>query len=138
MTRRNFCVLCFITLTGAFFFACYKPSPPPECTDALGCVDIEPNEPLKLAVLQALSGGAANIGNEQAQSIKLAIASWDEQFLGHPIEVQIKDERCSPKGGAIAALTVVADLNIVRLDDPAAGAEALESNVISTYTSGQE
>ncbi len=137
MTRRNFCVSCFIILEGAFF-AYRKPPPPPECTDATGCVDIEPDKALKLAVLQALSGSAANIGIEQAQSIELAIARRDNQLLGHPIEVQIKDERCSPKGGAIAALTVVADSSVVRLDNPATGAEALQSNVIYTYTSGQE
>lgn len=36
---------------------CRSGAPPPACTDLLGCVTIPPDEPLKLGVIQTLSGG---------------------------------------------------------------------------------
>jgi branched-chain amino acid transport system substrate-binding protein len=99
-------------------FACEttQPSNQPiveECTDAIGCVSIAPGEPIQLGVLQALSGGVAPSGIEQSRSIELAIARRGNQLLGHPIEVQIEDSRCSPEGGVNAALNVVTRPQIV-------------------------
>ena len=59
MTGYDSCVLVLVVLVGILLAACQPVPPPFECTDAIGCVDIAPGEPLKLGVLQALSGGAA-------------------------------------------------------------------------------
>ncbi len=93
--------------------ACQSKEAAFECTDDIGCVTIAPDEPIKLGILQSLSGGAVRTGNEQVRSIKLAIVRRDNQLLDHPIELQVEDERCSPEGGAIAALRVVADPQFV-------------------------
>ena len=53
------------------------PTEPPaaefECDDALGCVDIAPGDPLKLATLQAISGAVANLGEDQNRATEIAL-----------------------------------------------------------------
>ncbi len=101
-----------VALMSILFVAC-QPASPFECTDAIGCVSIAPDESLKLGVIQDLSGGAAVYGTEQLHSFELALADRDGQLLGHPIELQIEDEGCTPEGGANAALRVIADPQVV-------------------------
>ena len=115
MSKRDALVRSLMLVTILMLSAC-QPTPPPfECTDAIGCVDIAPGEPLKLGVLQALSGGAASIGVDQTRGAELALAARDGQLLGHSIELQIEDERCSSEGGTIAAMKVVADSQVVAI-----------------------
>ncbi|MEE8390119.1 MAG: branched-chain amino acid ABC transporter substrate-binding protein [Anaerolineae bacterium] len=106
MSKRNISISSLALVAILLLPACQPTLPPFECTDAIGCVDIAPGEPLKLGVLQALSGGAVPIGAVQSQSIELAIAQRGHQLLSHPIELQIEDSRCSPEGGTNAALKV--------------------------------
>jgi len=86
---------------------------PFECSDAIGCVTVAPDAPLKLGVIQDLSGGGAVFGQEQVNSFALAVADRDGQILGHPIEYQVEDEACTPEGGANAALRIVAHPRVV-------------------------
>ena len=102
-----------------------------ECTDALGCVTIGPDEPIKIGVLQVLSGDLAPIGDEQLQSVEVAIADQGE-FLGHTIELQSEDSQCSSEGGTTAALKLVADPQIVGIIGPlCSGAGATAAKVMS-------
>ena len=55
-----------LVLASVFLSAC-QPAAPFECTDAIGCVSIPPGEPLKLGVLQTLSGGVAAAGADQVR-----------------------------------------------------------------------
>jgi branched-chain amino acid transport system substrate-binding protein len=94
----------------AFLLASCQAVPPPfQCRDTIGCVNIAPGEPLKLAILQTLSGGSAPAGVEQMRAIQLVLSQHENKFLGHPIQLQIEDEHCSAEGGANAALKVIAD-----------------------------
>ncbi len=86
--------------------ACKQSPPSFECSDAIGCVDIAPGEPIELGAIQDLSGGAATFGITQVRSIELALAQRDNQLLGHPIELQSEDEECLPEGGINAALKI--------------------------------
>ncbi len=113
MFRHVFSTLSLVVFLGILPVGCKRAEPPFECTDAIGCVDIAPGEPIKLGVLQTLSGGASQGGIEQARAIELALTRWDKQCLGHPVELQVEDERCTPEGGANAALRVVADPQVV-------------------------
>lgn len=61
-----------------------------ECTDTLGCVTIAPGEPVKIAALLALSGGAAPFGTEQLHSIELALDQQQHQLLGHPMRRRVQ------------------------------------------------
>jgi len=93
--------------------ACQPAKPPFECKDALGCVTIAPDAPIKIGSLQVVSGGQANLGEFGLQAIGLALTERDNRLLGHPIVLQNEDEGCTPEGGANAALKLVADPQIV-------------------------
>jgi len=95
-------------------------------------VDIAPGEPIKLGVLQALSGGVAPIGVDHTRGVELALATRDNQLLGHPIELQIEDERCTSEGGTIAAMKVVADSQVVAiLGTTCSGAATTAAKIMS-------
>jgi len=103
-----------------------------ECTDAIGCLEIAPGEPIVLGVIQALSGGPAPIGIMQLRSIELAIAQRDGQLLGHPIATIEQDERCSPEGGTTAALKITADPSVVAvIGTTCSGAATTAAKVVS-------
>ncbi|MCP4010911.1 MAG: amino acid ABC transporter substrate-binding protein, partial [Proteobacteria bacterium] len=131
MFKRNFSTIVLL-MTSVFVAACRQSAPPFECTDAIGCVEIPPGEPVKIGVLQALSGGAAIANITQSQTIELAIDQRGAQLLGHPITLQIEDSRCTPEGGDIAALKVVADPQVVAiLGTTCSGAATTASEVMS-------
>ncbi|MCP4536306.1 MAG: ABC transporter substrate-binding protein [Chloroflexi bacterium] len=101
--------------------------PPFECTDAIGCVDIAPGEPIKLGVLQA-----QNIGPDHYRGVELALATRDNQIHGHPIQLQIENEQCTSEGGTMAALKVVADPQTVAIiGTTCSGAATTASKIMS-------
>src|SRR5690606_21637912 len=81
------------------------------CTDALGCITIAPDDPVKIGSIQALTGNPAPIGLTQKQTIELVISQ--RRIFNHPIELYNVDAACSVEGGANAALRLVADPQIV-------------------------
>jgi branched-chain amino acid transport system substrate-binding protein len=83
------------------------------CRDPIGCVTVLPDEPIKFGVILALSGGSVLLGSEQANIIQLILEQRNGRFLNHPVELVFADERCSPEGGAIAALRLVADPAVI-------------------------
>ena len=91
------------------FFSCGGQAPFFECTDTLGCVHVEPGDPLKIGVLQALSGKVAPLGMEQIRGIELAIDQKNGQVLGHSFFLQKEDTGCTSEGGANAVLKILAD-----------------------------
>jgi len=101
-----FCLLCA---------SCTSDPPPLSCTDPLGCVNLEANEPIKIGVLQALSGKVAPLGQEQLRGLELALNERQRTLLGHTIQLQIEDTGCTSEGGANAALKVVADPKTVAI-----------------------
>jgi len=111
---------------------CQPTAPPFECTDVIGCVDIVPGDPIKVAVLQALSGDLELFGLTNLQSIELALDDRGGELLGHPIELQSEDSLCSKEGGATAASKIVADPQIVGVIGPTcSGAAAPAMKVVS-------
>jgi branched-chain amino acid transport system substrate-binding protein len=113
--RRSFVLLLLTTL----MLAGCRPTPSPfECADEIGCVTIEPGEPIKLGSFQALSGAMASNGQENLRTIELALDDRGDELLGHPIELQREDSLCSKEGGATAASKAVADPEIVGILGP--------------------
>jgi len=74
-----------------------------ECTDAIGCVTIGPDEPVVIGVIQALSGEVATLGIDQVRGLELALADRNGLLLDHPVQLQIEDDLCSREGGTVAA-----------------------------------
>lgn len=107
-------ILCVILLTMLLVPGCQRSSSF-ECTDALGCVTLEPGAPLQLGVIQDLSGGGAVFGVEQRNIFELVVAERQGKLLEHPLEVKTEDELCTAEGGANAALRIKADPKVVAI-----------------------
>ncbi|MBS0016545.1 MAG: branched-chain amino acid ABC transporter substrate-binding protein [Arthrospira sp. SH-MAG29] len=106
--------------------------PPFECTDAIACVTINPGEPIKIGVLQSLSGGTAPGGIDQVRTIQLVIEQQGD-ILNRPILLNVQDERCSPEGGANSALRLVANPQVIGiLGTNCSGAAVTASKIMST------
>jgi len=114
MKRAAILVFCRALVGALFLFSACAPAPEP-CSDKLGCVDIGPDEPLKLAVIQALSGKVATLGQEQVRGLELALARRGDRILGHKVQLVTEDTGCKPEGGANAALKAVADPKVVAI-----------------------
>jgi branched-chain amino acid transport system substrate-binding protein len=123
----------FLVFLGAILFtACQSAAPPFQCTDKIGCVTIAPDQPVKIGVSQALSGGTSSLGIDQVRSIELAVADRSGELLGHPVQLQIEDDQCSGEGGVTAGLKIVADPQIVAiLGTSCSGAAVTEAKVMS-------
>jgi branched-chain amino acid transport system substrate-binding protein len=130
MCRRESFVL---LLSVALLLACCKPTPPPAaCTDAIACVDIAADDPIKIGVLQVLSGDQEPFGQSGLRSVELALDDRAGELLGHPVELQVEDSLCSKEGGATAAAKIAADPLIVGIIGPScSGAAETASKVVS-------
>ncbi len=130
---KNTCYLFLLLACITILLSSCKPAEQPfVCNDTIGCVSIASSEPIRLGVLQSLSGSMALVGTGQTRGIQLALANRNNQLLGHPIELQIEDERCTSEGGTIAAMKVVADPRIVAtLGTTCSGAAITAGKVIS-------
>lgn len=122
MLRRRSIVL--LPCVAMLLVACQSSPPTVECTDAIGCVDIAPDEPIVLASFQALSGTMAANGQSNFLTIELALADRGGHLLSHPISLQSEDSQCTKEGGATAASKVVADPRIVGILGPTCSGSA--------------
>jgi len=93
-----------------------KPTPAPagfKCKDPLGCVDVAPGDPIKIAIMAVLSGPNASLGEDSVHGVEIAVDDVGGKVLDHPIELDKEDSQCSPEGGQAAAQKVAADKSIV-------------------------
>lgn len=79
----------------------------------LGAVTVEADDPIKIGVVQSITGDTASLGQDQVRAIDLAIADRDGELLGHPVETQVEDDGCAAEAGTTAAQALVADPQIV-------------------------
>lgn len=77
-----------------------------ECSDEIGCLVIPPDNPVKIGIIQDLSGSASVFGNMQLRAILLALENRGKTFLGHNIETIVEDEACTEEGGKNAAIRI--------------------------------
>lgn len=106
----------FIVLVGVAIIAGCDTRPPAyQCPDAIGCVRVAAGEPIKIGVLEALTGKVAPLGEEQIRGTQLAMDKHHGKFLNHPIVLQVEDTGCTPEGGANAALKLIADPQTVAI-----------------------
>jgi branched-chain amino acid transport system substrate-binding protein len=121
-----------LSLAIAVLLAGCQPSPSPfTCTDTIRCVDITPRAPVKIGVIQNLTGqGPSGLG--MARCVELARDDRKGQLLGHPIELVVADSKCSGEGGTTAALKIAADPQMVGIVGPTcSGAAATAMEVFS-------
>ncbi len=130
MFRRRSCTL---LLFWAVLLVGCQPTPLPfVCTDAIGCVAVAPDQPVKIGVLQVLSGDQEPFGLSSLRSIELAADERRGELVGHRIELQVQDSLCSKEGGATAAAKITADPDIIGLIGPScSGAAETAIRVVS-------
>ena len=85
-----------------------------ECTDEIGCVEIAPDEPIKLASSLVISGPNTDLGTDSQWGVELAL-DFREEVLGHSLELQAEDDGCSAEGGQTSATKIVSDPQIVAM-----------------------
>ena len=114
------------------FAGCSKELPEFVCKDEIGCLAIAADEPIKIGVIQALSGKVAVLGKEQISGLELALDKWQGKIAGHAIDLQTEDSGCTAEGGANAALKIVADPQTAAIfGTTCSGAAATAAKVMS-------
>ena len=134
MNKRMFTsVTVLLGLGVSLFWAACSPSKPPfACTDKLGCVDIGPQEPMKLGVIQSLTGQVASLGLEQVRGLELALARRSGKVAGHEVALFTEDTGCKPEGGANAALKIISDPKIVAIFGTTCSGDAATAALVMT------
>jgi branched-chain amino acid transport system substrate-binding protein len=92
-------------------------APPTETTappaGELGEVTIAAGEPIKIGVMQAITGAFASLGQDQVTAIEVAVDDRGGELLGHPIELQIEDSACAAEAGTTGAERIVSDPQVI-------------------------
>ncbi len=112
--KRTIKTLAALLVAGGLAFACSSDAPPP-CADPLGCVELARGAPVRLGVIQALSGKVAVLGREQVRGLELALARQDGRIAGRETVLAVEDTGCRPEGGANAALKIVSDPSVAAI-----------------------
>lgn len=111
MFKRLNVALALLLVAGMVLAAC---GPAPfECTDAIGCVTVAPDEPIHIAYMLTVSGATAYLGEDSRGAIEIAIDDRGGELLGHPIQLSGEDSLCSAEGGQTAATKVASDPTIL-------------------------
>ncbi|MCF6277711.1 MAG: branched-chain amino acid ABC transporter substrate-binding protein [Anaerolineales bacterium] len=113
MSKRLLVVFSVLVLLGLILSACGPKATAFECTDAIGCLDIGPDEPVHLAYMLTISGATAFLGEDSKGAIEIAIDDRGGKLLGHDIILTGEDSGCSAEGGQTAATKVASDPTIV-------------------------
>jgi branched-chain amino acid transport system substrate-binding protein len=111
MSKRLFALLAVLLVASMALTACGGPAF--ECADAIGCVDIAPDEPVHIAYMLTISGATAYLGQDSVGAVEIAIDDRGGELLGHPIQLTGEDSLCSAEGGQTAATKVASDPTIV-------------------------
>jgi branched-chain amino acid transport system substrate-binding protein len=98
---------------------------PLECTDAIGCIEVAPGEPIRLGYLLSISGATGFLGEDSRGSIEIAIEDRGGELLGHPIELVGEDTLCSAEGGQAAAQKIASDPQVVGIIGTTCSSEAV-------------
>ena len=112
MFKRSYALLALLMIAGMLIAACQPAAPAFECTDALGCVDIAPGEPIHLAYAMVINGPDSTLGIDSRTGLEVAIA-LKGQVLGHDVQLTGEDDGCSAEGGQAAGTKLAADPSIV-------------------------
>jgi branched-chain amino acid transport system substrate-binding protein len=83
-----------------------------ECTDAIGCVDYAPDDPIRIASALVISGPNIDLGTDSQYGVEIAI-DFQGELMGHSVELQAEDDGCSAEGGQTAGQKIVSDPTII-------------------------
>jgi branched-chain amino acid transport system substrate-binding protein len=83
-----------------------------ECTDSIGCVDIPPDDPVRIGYALVISGANETLGIDSRRGVEIAVDDKGE-VLGHSIELVGEDSECSAEGGQKALTKLVSDPSLI-------------------------
>jgi branched-chain amino acid transport system substrate-binding protein len=138
--KRLFSLLSLLVLASLVLAACGPGAAAYECTDALGCVTIGPDEPVHIAYWGVLSGADASLGEDSKRGVEIAIDDMGGKFHDHDILLTTEDGLCTPEGGATAASKLAADTSLVGLigsscsDETVGGIAAITNAGLTTIS----
>jgi branched-chain amino acid transport system substrate-binding protein len=112
MSKRLFALLSVLMLASMLLAACGPKAA--ACTDALGCVDIAPGDPIHIAYAMVISGADETLGIDSRNGAEIAIA-MKGQVLGHDVQFTGEDDGCSAEGGQAAGTKLAADPTIIAI-----------------------
>jgi branched-chain amino acid transport system substrate-binding protein len=153
MSKRLFSLLALLTVASLLLVACgggaaateepaaeepaaeepaeEEPMVALECTDAIGCVEVAPGDPIRIASALVISGPNAQLGLDSQYGVEIAM-QFAGDVLGHPVELQAEDDGCNSEGGQAAGQKIVSDPSIVAaIGTSCSGAGVPMSQVIS-------
>lgn len=128
--KRTFALISALVVAGMILAACATPTATPteppsgpapttppepvafECTDAIGCVDVAPGDPIHLAYLLVISGPNETLGVDSRNGIDIALEDYGP-VLGHEVLLTGEDDGCSAEGGQTGGTRLAADPSIV-------------------------
>jgi branched-chain amino acid transport system substrate-binding protein len=114
MSKRLFALLSVLVLASMLLAACAPKAAAFTCTDALGCVDIAPGDPIHIAYAMVISGADETLGIDSRNGAEIAIA-MKGQVLGHDVQFTGEDDGCSAEGGQAAGTKLAADPTIIAI-----------------------
>ncbi len=84
-----------------------------ECTDAIGCVELAPGDPVHIAYMLTISGATAFLGEDSQGAIEIAVDDRGGKLLDRDILLTGEDSLCSAEGGQTAATKVASDPTVL-------------------------
>jgi branched-chain amino acid transport system substrate-binding protein len=109
---KKFTFISLLLLVSMIATACGPKAAPFECTDAIGCIDIPPGDPVRIGYALVIAGPNETLGIDSRRGIEIAIGDKGE-VLGHPIELVGEDSMCSAEGGQTALTKLVSDPSLI-------------------------
>ncbi len=83
-----------------------------ECEDAIGCVDIAPEDPVRIGWALVISGPNETLGVDSQRGVEIA-AEDKGKVLDHAIELVGEDSLCSAEGGQTAVTKLTSDPSLI-------------------------
>lgn len=112
MKKGHSTILSMLILVCIVIASCSQQLAEFKCTDALGCAEIPPGEPIHIGYALAISGPDEALGIDSRNGIEIAISDKG-QVLGHDVLLTGEDEQCTPEGGLIASTKLAMDQTII-------------------------
>ena len=82
-----------VVAAGLLLAACAPAAAPYQCTDSIGCVDIKPGEPIRVAWAMVVAGSDSSLGIDSRRGVEIAVDDKGAKLLEHPIELDRRRHR---------------------------------------------
>jgi len=114
----------FVVAAALLLAACAPAAAPYTCTDSIGCIDVKPGDPLRIAWAMVVAGSDSSLGIDSRRGVEIAVDDKGAKLLDHPIELIGEDTGCNPEGGQAAAQKLAADKKIIAVVGTSCSSEA--------------